>query len=772
MKGIKNFFSIFFIFLIILSSVNAFSVSQESISNPLCPRDTGLFVDIIKNTDPVSKDFNINSRGSASGWAVTVPNSFVLNPNEEKKVYSYITPSQTANPGNYNLDTVISTDDDSKVISHSVIVKDCFKAGLTSITSTKQEMCPDGAVKYELTLTNRGEFKETFRLSVEGELKNIISLTDSSVILDKSESKKIIVYLKAPVDSREYQFTVIAIGDSGKTRDSVPLTLKVNPCYDFDFKVLADTSYNVCDRSYNVVPLMIENKGTAINTYKLDVDGPIWARSEKLELTLRSNEAKNFNLVFAPTYGVEGSFPVHLEVSPQIGFNKISKDLNILVRKCYGVKADIIDSSSQICQGVESSFNAVVKNTGEIRKSYRIGLESPSWVSSDTKILNIDGGEEKNLIIKAFPTSDVKPGSYNVDFLVNSTDQDGLQDKDSIKLDVVSVNDCYKPKLSFPYDDVIVYYDSSALIPFNIENSGVRKASYNLFLSGNAATFSSMTPVEINVDPGKTETAYVYVAPKTNMPLGVYDAKITLSLKNGAALDSRDMKIEITDNKEKATDIKLSSSGPVVNSTSLSFASRVKNWFGGLFSSDDNDVNNLLSYDDVNASASVVVSPLDDNTGLFSRFRYYFLAAFILLALIILFFVFGMYKTIVSFFDDEVVDYNKDDKTNEVHSDAVFNNAVDSKPEVVKKVIKKKVIEKPVKTAKVVKKKAPLSIAKIEEPKPEVKKVSNTNYIKKESTKTEIKKNVKKDYVKSEPKAYGVIDSPALNELKDKIDEE
>ena len=83
---------------------------------------------------------------------------------------------------------------------------------MTSITSTKQEMCPDGAVKYELTLTNRGEFKETFRLSVEGELKNIISLTDSSVILDKSESKKIIVYLKAPVDSREYQFTVIAIG--------------------------------------------------------------------------------------------------------------------------------------------------------------------------------------------------------------------------------------------------------------------------------------------------------------------------------------------------------------------------------------------------------------------------------------------------------------------------------------------------------------------------------------------------------------------------------
>ncbi|MEK6948384.1 MAG: hypothetical protein AABX19_04030 [Nanoarchaeota archaeon] len=768
MKGIKNFFSIFFIFLIILSSVNAFSVSQESISTPLCPRDTGLFIDNVKNTASVPKDFNINSRGSASGWAVTAPSSFVLNPNEEKKVYSYITPSQTTNPGNYNLDTVISTDDDSKLISHSVVVKDCFRAGLAPITSTRQEICPNGIVKYELTLTNNGEFKETFRLSIEGELKDIISISDDTVILDRAESKKIVLYLKAPVESREYEFTLLALGNSGKTRDSIPLTLKVNPCYDFDFKVLADTSYNVCDRSYNVVPLRIENKGTAINTYKLKVDGPVWARSEKIELTLKSNEAKNFNLVFAPTYGIEGSFPVHLEVSPQIGFSKISNDLNILVRKCYGVKVDILDSSSQVCQGVESSFNAAIKNTGEIRKSYKIGLESPSWVSSDTKILNIAGGEEKSIVLKALPTSDVKSGSYDISLLVNSTDQDGLQDKDSLKLDVVSVNECYKPRLSLPYDDVVVYFDSSVLIPVNIENSGVRRASYSLFLSGNAATFSNMNPVDINVDPGKTETAYVYVAPKTNMPLGVYDAKVTLSLKNGANLDSKDMKIEITDNKERATDIKLSSSGPVVDSGSGFFLG-VKDWFVGLFSSDN----------DINATASVIVSPSDDNIpGLFSNYKYYFLSGFIILALIVLFFVFGWHKYIVSFFDDEVVDYKEEkvleNNTNDVHSETVFNDAVDSKPEVKRVVKKKKVVDNVVKVSKpvVVKKKAPVNIAKKESTKKEVKKVSTADFIKKESPKAEVKKTIKRDYIKPEPKAYGVIDSPALNELKEKIDEE
>lgn len=642
-KANKNLFSLFFIFLLIVSTVNAFEVFQESSGSTLCPRDTGLFVDVIKNSGTSSEDYNINLRGSASGWATAVPRSFVLAPGESKKVYTYVTPSQNANSGNYVIEEVISSSSGTRIAAHAVVVKDCFKVGLTAPLA-KQELCPDANTKYEFSLVNNGEFKETFTLSVEGQLKDIVTLSDKIIMLDKGESKRIIAFLKAPIKDAEYGFTVVAVGSSGNTRSSIQFLLKVNPCYDFRFAVLGETSHNICERSYVVVPLRLENKGTAINTYKINLDGPVWARVERNGFTLLAGESKNFNLVFAPAFGVDGKFSTKLEVIPEMGNSKFSTIFDVAVRKCHGVGVNILDSKGQACQGVSSEFKSLIKNTGEVRKSYALSLDAPSWASVQQSIITLESKDVETFSIKALPTSDAKPGVYDVKLSVKATDDSGVEANDNIKVDVVAVDDCYKPKLRPLYDNIVVYHDSSVALPVNIENAGVKKATYNIFLSGSSSVFSRLNPEEISIEPGSTETVYLYIAPKTDVKLGKYDAKIRLSLKNGPTLDSKDIEIEITDVKSRATKINLGTSGEDVNESSFgaqesgTFFAGLRNWF------DRRQGEETSGEEMADTAAERFVK----------QYRYYILAAIILLVLAILFFSFGMHSKVVEFFEEDV----------------------------------------------------------------------------------------------------------------------
>ena len=255
---------------------------------------------------------------------------------------------------------------------------------------------------------------------------------------------------------------------------------------------------------------------------------------------------------------------------------------------------------------------------------------------------------------------DVKPGVYDVKLDVKSTDDSGIAASDSIKVEVVAVDDCYKPKLRPLYDNVVVYHDSSVALPVNIENAGVRKATYNLFLSGSSSVFSRLNPDEISVEPGKTETAYLYIAPKTNVKLGKYDARIRLSLKNGPALDSKDIEIEITDVMSRATKINLGTSGEDVNASSFS-VQESGSFFSGL--------RNWLGRDQVEEPAKEVA---DTGAERFvNQYRYHILGAIILLVLVILFFSFGMHSRVVEFFEEEVEDSKPVNKRKQVRKNKV-----------------------------------------------------------------------------------------------------
>src|SRR3989338_4799643 len=374
MKGVR-FSLIFFIgFLLVVSLVNAVQINTQNLAGDLCPRETGSFSHVIRNDGNSVKQYNINLRGSASSWATSVPSGVILEPGEEKIIYTYVTPSQSAEPGDYSLIIDVTSGAETESNTHNVKVKSCYGVSLIP-TSNKLDTCPAKPVRFVVRVVNTGEYTETYKFSLSGELSSKTSLSDNIALLGKGESKELYLFVNSPKEDGSYSLSLIVETDSGRVRGSLPLFLDVKPCYNFGFEVKANNTYNVCERSLIIVPLTLKNDGTTINTFKINVDGPSWARLENDQYTLHSSEVRNFNLVMAPGYNTHGDYGIRVTVTPEKGDLKSVSDFGVTVRKCFSVDLEFEDEEVSACKGAKNEYDITVTNDGEIKKLFRLTLD-------------------------------------------------------------------------------------------------------------------------------------------------------------------------------------------------------------------------------------------------------------------------------------------------------------------------------------------------------------------------------------------------------------
>ncbi len=558
MKKSTIFFLLFIYILLIVTLISAQSLQYQTIqaSDSLCPRESGLFKDKVRNTETVAKQYTASLSGSASSFSTVLPTSFILTPGEEKEIFTYITPRTDTQAGTYDIKISFVSGKDTSLISHTVAIKNCYGVALTPKPETAN-VCPSEIAKYEVNIANNGEYAETFYLSLDGQIKDRVGLSDKQVILNKGESKSIILFVNSPTDSGSFGFSLVANSASGKSRVSLPLTLSINPCFDFSFVVQSDkTSYEVCDRTATVVQLRTENKGTSFNEFDLQLDAPQWVRLSRNSLGLMPNEVRVTELYIAPEYGVEGNFEIKLTLVPKKGNQKATSQIDVKVKKCTNVKLEAQDKEVSACKGINNDFEVLVTNTGELEKTFQAGIDAPEWVAFNTvPQFNLKAGEEKKLVVRALPPEEVSEEDYKVKVGVKAADASGVvaRDEAELNIEVVSIQNCYKPLVSTDYTDGVIYYDSSVPIPITITNTGSRRADYSLFLTGNSANFVKLNPSTLNLDPGKSETVYLYVAPDVNVKVGQYNAILTINLQGSQLLTSKEFKFEITDVKEKVT---------------------------------------------------------------------------------------------------------------------------------------------------------------------------------------------------------------------------
>ncbi len=634
-KGRTLLFLIFIQFLLIISLINAVELNTQSTSNSLCPRETGQFTHTIRNDNNVVREYTLSAKGNAAAWTTITPSGFILAPGEQKNFFTYVTPSQSAESGNYELQIEASSQLDSKIISHVVTIKNCYGVNINPMAN-KISSCPSDAIQYNIRLSNNGEYIETFHLTLTGNLASSSSLSDNLVILRKGENKNILIFVNSPKESGEYTLSLAAESESGRVRQSVPLFLTVNPCYDFKLTINGNNTYSMCDRSYVVIPLNLKNDGTTINNYKVNVDGPIWARAEKTEFTLRDKEARSFNLIFAPDYGTAGEYAVRLNLIPESGNVKSVTDFAVTVRKCHSVNAKFLIEKADACKGTTNNYEAIITNDGEIKKAYRIELDSPPWTNFDERdrTFILSPKSEKKIIITGSPTNNVEEQNYAVKLKVAATDESGVavKDESELILKVKNADDCYKTSINTKYKDLIVYYDSSIAVPIEIRNDGLRNAEFTLFLSGNAATFSTIKPSALTIQPGKSEFVFLYIAPNINIKLGNYDAALSLNVKGGPVLATQQFNIEVTNVKGRATILQPQIISNQQNQTTQEVSSfqKLKSWFKTTFLGSDQ---NRIKFSN---NTAVITVAEDKNQSFLNKYKYYILGTIIILLVIIL----------------------------------------------------------------------------------------------------------------------------------------
>ena len=575
MKSNKIFVALI-VFVLMSSLVLAdFALTPGKGIDPLCPRATGLFTDYVKNLNG-EVGFTVNVDGSeAASWSTPTPEGFILNQGEEKVVYTYVTPVESAKSGTYNLDVVVSQNGVTKKITHSVNVKECYSAGLTSVQKT-QSTCPGSVsdLKYEFVLKNTGLYEENYQISADGDLKSGITLTETNLVLKSGEQKSIYAYVKVPSDQKPgtNQFTITAKGSSvNGAVENAQANVVVNDCFAFT-SVPEKYAYEMCDSSSLTIPVTIKNTGTNTNTFNADLkNAPAWASLDKKTVELGAGSSQIINIILKPEYKTAGNFNLNLEVIPKDGKNKAVSDIKINVRSCHGVNVDIAQTESTICASETGKYDILVENTGEVSKEYV--LEQGKGSLSENRI-TLMPKQKKTVYLTINTDSNQSTKTEDIKVEAKATDESKVSDSDSMKFTVDSISDCYKPEVTLHNKDIVVYYDSAAAVEVDVKNTGIRTAKYNLALSGTGADFMQIAPASITVEPGKTGKTSVYFAP--SIKDGSFKTDVTASVQNSGVLDSDTLNARITKNKDEATK-------GIIDTKKTSLWQRIKNWLKNKF---------------------------------------------------------------------------------------------------------------------------------------------------------------------------------------------
>ena len=571
-----------FIFLLTLlisimsiAIVSAFSVEAGNVS-AVCAGSTIIVTDIVSG----SGAFTVISSGTAKSFSTTVPSGFSID-NGVQYVYSYITPTSRTSPGNYDLILNINSGSEQKQVTHTITVGDCHESDLTIAPQTL-ETCPCSPVVYTATLRNRGQYLESFQLSVEGPIKNTVTLSDSVLNLNSGENKTFTVYVNTSCNSGKYDFTIKARATTSSAINEVKATLDVRPCYEYSLEV-PQNYYSICEHSSLQIPLTIRNEGTANNKILLNFKGPSWSALNKNEAELKIGFNDIVNISANPDFRETGNFTLYIEAMSTLGYVKKTAEIKITVEKCYDVFLNIVNEKDKICNGIPTKYEFSVKNTGKFNNTYNLGIKGPDWISIDKSSISLDSGEEKSIALSANPSTTSKAGAYEI--AVNAIDPISMvESKDVLEITSITVEDCYKAAITTDKDVISVAPDSAATVLLNLENQGVNNNSYIIDISGAASSFVQVNPGIITLQPGKAETVYLYISPPLNTEESLYEITISARLKDTTILSSKKLGINVTKLAVKEAQI------PMGNETISAPSSKnilldIGNWFSDIFRS-------------------------------------------------------------------------------------------------------------------------------------------------------------------------------------------
>jgi uncharacterized membrane protein len=399
----------------------------------------------------------------------------------------------------------------------------CYGVTL-DVDESFKDICSEepGYMEYELSVSNEGKFAETFSLT---SATIWASFSDSDVTLEPGESASVNLILTPPEGLMGLQTVTARAGldriTAFEVSDEVSVQLNIEECFGFEAAIRPEIK-SVCMGSAAEYKLILRNRGLE-DTYM--ITAPEFVQLSEEEVGLEAAETREITVSVTPEQ--EGRMPFEIQVTP--GSNP-EKSLPLVAyvdsAQCRGVAVILSPEQRTVCEGLETEYDVVVKNTGMVQET--ISLESShGMLEKETLTLETGETEVTKLIID---TGEI--GEMSADVVVTASSEDA-SDQSVASL---SLETCYLSEFSITPGEGDVCAGSVARFSVSTRNTGELRDDYILTVQSDLLDSDIMR--EFSLEPGEDDSFEFSVAVDSDREEGEYQVSAALVSDGGQSAEA------------------------------------------------------------------------------------------------------------------------------------------------------------------------------------------------------------------------------------------
>ena len=530
--------------MLISAPALAFGLTSADLSTSTCPSNTGLFVAQISNTGTSTEVYTLALSGSASGWASVAPAGLALGPSQAQDIYIYVTPSTNAQPGLYGLKLTVSSGSSTKTLDFNYEVESCHDILLT-VQNNELAVCSGNPAMYILNLRNDGQWEDTYDLVTSGDASSWSTVSHNSVSLSPGESQQLAVTVTPPrSEIGVYSLALAATSRNVRTVVAQSLAVVSNSCYEYDM-VASESYVSFCDNTEAKIPITITNSGSENNVYNFDLTGTAWSVLDRDSMSISAGSSGTFNLVLTPSFGDVGTSKFIISSSASQGDTADSAVINANILTCRDTSLDIESSSTELCPKTSDTVDILLTNAGRFEENYALTVDGPSWAEISDNSVSLASGESTDLQLTLAPSIRSSGSSSDIKITARSQNVGNTQSSDTIKVKVLSGSKCYNFGLKSEFNEVVIAYGESALVPIVVTNTGSQSALYEFSVSGDGAKMAQINPGAVEVEGNSAEEIYLYISVPRDV--AKEDYVIYVAAQSGELRETTSIRLTISD---------------------------------------------------------------------------------------------------------------------------------------------------------------------------------------------------------------------------------
>ncbi len=423
----------------------------------------------------------------------------------------------------------------------------------------KVDLCPCSNQAYPVYVQNNGASTSEYSVSFSGNAAKWVQANPSKFNVNPGVAGYFFVYVNSDcgVEGSHDLNVHIAKGSLIKT---VKQNLNFIECYKFDTELgnliemkegqesvsfsKHDGDYSICEEEEKVLPILITNKESYGNSYSLSLKDVDWAKLNADEASLDGNARGIVLAELKPGKGTAGNYKLSFDAVTKLGNVKKSKEIDVDVKKCYGLKIELEKEEELVCG--EAAYDVKLENDGVFSEEVELSTNF-EWAKIKNGTLILEGREKRTVQLTLKP--DVS-GNFDVEvngFLIKHP---GIRASGKIKVDAASKEECYLALVDLKKE--IVSYYSEEYYNVDVVNSGLKKAHYNVSLDG--PSWVDISPTSLQLNPGQKGNLNLHVSPGDDIEANDY--KVFLKLDSDGVVYSEEVNVRLIQENKIIKNIK------------------------------------------------------------------------------------------------------------------------------------------------------------------------------------------------------------------------